>query len=38
VTDAMKASRQHMDEKAAHELVGGKCHGLAANTFFERDR
>ncbi len=34
VTDAMKASRQHVDEKAAHELVGGQGHGFITITPF----
>ena len=28
VTDAMKAWRQHMDEKSSHKLVGGECQGF----------
>ena len=30
VTDAMKAGRQHVDEKAAHELIGGQGHGFVS--------
>ena len=30
VADAMKASRQHVEQKPAHELWGGERHGLVA--------
>ncbi len=32
VTDAMKAWRQHVDEKATDELIGGQGHGLVSIT------
>ena len=34
MTDAMKTPRQHVDEEAADELVGGQGHGLVAITSF----
>ena len=35
VTNAMEAGGQHMDEKAADELVGGEGHHLVALATFE---
>jgi hypothetical protein len=35
VADAVKACGQHVDEKAADELVGGECHHLVAVGTFD---
>ena len=37
VADAVEAARQHVEEKAADELVGVERHGLEPVAAFDRD-